>query len=194
MKIVVSGQHMKIGESFQEYIESQIKNVITKYFDDAVSAHVVVIKEKAHYIKTDITINKGCGTPVIKSTAHDDDPYRSFDESLHKAEKQLSKYKDKIKAHHKIKASSVVSYDAKKYVLSPFADDKAFAESFEAPVIIAEKINTITKMSVSEAVMQMDLLNLHFYVFINVKTNRINMVNYKEDGNISWLDLYYDEK
>ena len=58
------------------------------------------------------------------------------------------------------------------------------------PVIVAEKATKILKLSVGQAVMKMDLEDLPALMFRNVKTDRINVVYYRKDGNISWVDSY----
>jgi hypothetical protein len=73
-----------------------------------------------------------------------------------------------------------------KYVInSRYEEDK---EPEEAPVIIAEKPTEIHHLSVSEAVMKMDLENLPALLFKNVKTGNISVVYYRKDGNISWVE------
>ena len=59
----------------------------------------------------------------------------------------------------------------------------------DAPVIISEKMTKIEKLSVSDAVMKMDLANRSFYIFLNVNTNKLSLVYYRPDGNIAWVEL-----
>ena len=86
---------------------------------------------------------------------------------------------------------SELSSPATKYTIS--SQENAIEDDFEAvgdnPVIIAEKPTDIEAISVSDAVMKMDLESLPALMFKNVKTDRINIVYYRKDGNISWVDL-----
>lgn len=186
MKVIVSGQHLDIGESLKSHVESAIEKRVKKYFDAAITAHVTLTKEKQHFIKTDILVNEGTSTGVvIKSSAEDSDPYKSFDLAITKAEHQLQKHKDRIKAHKTNKAARIASFEATSYDMSPFGDDSTKA----SPVIIAERAEAIDMLSVGEAVMKMDLEDLPAYIFINSANSRVNMVYYKKDGNIAWLDV-----
>jgi ribosomal subunit interface protein len=189
MQVIISGHHLDVGDSFRQYIEEALNKHVMKYFEHAINAHVTLIKEKHHLVTVDIIVNEGTGTGVIiKSTAQDFDPYRSFDQAIAKAEKQLRRYKSKIKRHQKNKDERRAFVEAKSYVLSPFHEHDANDET-DAPVIIAEKPHHIEKLTVGDAVMQMDLLDTPALLFINSANNRLNVVYYRKDGNISWVDV-----
>ena len=107
-----------------------------------------------------------------------------------KLEKQLRKYKSKLKNHHtgKIKISEI-AFEGTKYVISSQdQENNSDSNDPDNPVIIAEKPVEILKLSVKEAVMKMDLENLPAVVFKNVNNDRTNVVYYRKDGNISWVD------
>lgn len=186
MKITISGQHMNVGDSLKAHVEASLEKTVKKYFDRAIAAQVTLTKEKNHLIRTDILVNEGTSSGiVIKSASEDSDPYRSFDVALSKAEQQLRKHKDRIKAHQKSKDAIIASFEATKYTMSPFGEESQEA----SPVIIAERATAVETLSVGEAVMKMDLEDLNAYIFVNSANSRINMVYYKKDGNIAWLDV-----
>lgn len=190
MQIVVSGKHLGIGAALQEYVEAELKNVVTKYFEHAISADVVFTKER-YLFRADILVNEGTGThTLIKSNAEDDEVYAAFDIALAKVEKQLRRYKRRIKDHHKERIEKEVGFsNATKYVLSADSEDETSSSAEgDAPLIIAEKPTEIETLTVSDAVMRMDLGQLPALMFINKKTGAINVVYRREDGNISWID------
>jgi len=193
MQVSVSGQHLSIGLSLQEYVKERMGGSIKKYFDHAPSATVHFNKQN-HDFSCDIVVNDGTGRHiVIKSNASSDDVYFAFDAALSKIEKQLRKYKSKLKDHSsKMKVSEVIPTTTK-YVISPtkIGDEVEDQEiDLDNPVIVAEKATKILKLSVGQAVMKMDLEDLPALMFRNVKTDRINVVYYRKDGNISWVDSY----
>jgi ribosomal subunit interface protein len=192
MKIDVSGKGIKVGASLQEYVEDRLSKAVTKYFDHAIHGHVVFSHEGEYLYRADIHVNEGTGTrELIKAFATSDDIYAAFDMSLVKIEKQLRRYKTKIKSHHKKKLSEVIgeeSFKATKYVISSKSFAEEDEESNDNPLIIAEKPTDIQKLSVSEAVMKMDLASLPALLFINSATGRLNVVYHRADGNISWVD------
>lgn len=190
MKVLISGKHMKIGEALRTHIETHLEKNVKKYFENAIQAHVFISKEKQHLFKVDITVNDGTGKKaLIVASAETQDPYLAFDYALVKIGKQLRRYKSRIKDHQKDKGKRNIFLKAKKYVLSSSDEEKESKASNESPIIIAEKATTIEKLSVSDAVMKMDLLNLPALAFINSKSGRINVVYYRKDSNISWLDI-----
>jgi len=193
MQVSVSGQHLSIGLSLQEYVKERMGGSIKKYFDHAPSATVHFNKQN-HDFSCDIVVNDGTGRHiVIKSNASSDDVYFAFDAALSKIEKQLRKYKSKLKDHSsKMKVSEVIPTTTK-YVISPTKIDDELEDQeidLDNPVIVAEKATKILKLSVGQAVMKMDLEDLPALMFRNVKTDRINVVYYRKDGNISWVDSY----
>lgn len=191
MQIEVSGQHISIGESLKSYVEGRVNDVVRKYFENAPSAKIHFSKQN-HDMLCHIMVNDGTGRHmVIKSDAKSEEIYHSFDLAIIKIEKQLRKYKSKLKSHHKQTKISEVNIDAIKYTISPnsFTDEAGSDEIEEGnPAIVAEKPTQIHPLSVSEAVMKMDLQNLPALMFENKKTGRINVVYYRKDGNISWVD------
>ena len=102
-------------------------------------------------------------------------------------EKQLRKYKSRLKdRHERVKLSTVPASSAVKYVLNSNFNEEE--EEGDNPLIIAEKPVDIETLSVSEAVMVMDLKNLPALMFYNTKSGRVNTVYYRKDGHISWID------
>ncbi len=187
MHIQVSGQHISIGNSIQEYVIERITNVVKKYFAEAQSGHVHFSKQGREF-GCDIVVNEGTGRHMImKSNCSSDEIYNSFDIALSKLEKQLRRYKSKLNSHSdRVKVSEITS-EAVKYIIShDHLDEGEF--NVDNPAIIAEKPAKILSLSVGEAVMKMDLENLPALLFENIKTKRVNVVYYRKDGNISWVD------
>ena len=189
MQISVSGQHISIGNSLQDYVKSRTTQVAEKYFSTIVSANVHFSKQGFQLV-CDIVMNDGTGRHIVlKGNAASDDIYSAFDTALSRLEKQLRKYKSKLKDRHdRIKISEAAT-KAVKYIITPHEhEDEDNVPASDNPVIIAEKSVEILILSVSEAVMKMDLENLPALMFQNSNTNRINIVYYRRDGNISWID------
>lgn len=191
MQVSISGQHFSIGSALQEYAQDKIGSAIKKYFDHALSVAVHFNKQNYEFI-CDIIVNDGTGRHmVIKSNASSDDAYSAFDSALVKIEKQLRKYKSRLKDHsNRVKVSEIQS-NATKYTIATnklSVEEDSHEVDIDNPLIIAEKPIKILKLSVGQAVMKMDLENVPALMFENIKTNRINLVYYRKDGNISWVD------
>lgn len=192
MQIQVSGKGVDVGESLRSHMEQNLTQGISKYIDRVTSVHAVVSKE-SHRFRIDINGNLGTHAGlVVKSSSLGDDVYAAFEGALAKIEKQLRRYKRKITNHHKIShggAEATQPIRGTKYVLSPEAGE-ADQENHKFPssVVIAEKPADITTLTVSEAVMRMDLEDLPALMFYNAAHGGLNVVYRREDGNISWID------
>lgn len=84
---------------------------------------------------------------------------------------------------------------ARDYVLAaiPEQDDEPATDEREIPVgedpaVIAEMTTNIQKMSVSDAVMRLDLSGENALMFYNASNEALNMVYKRSDGNIGWVD------
>ena len=183
MQVQISSQHIALGDALKSYAQGRVKEVVDKYFEDAVFTNIHFTKQSYLHV-CDLMMNEGTGRHmVIKSSAECDDVYSSFDQALAKLEKQLRKYKSRIKDHHKAKTSEIYT-DAVKYVIDTYAEK----EGLNMPITIAEAPLKIGTYSVSGAIMKMDLENLPALMFKNSATGRMNVVYYRKDGNIAWVD------
>lgn len=188
MQLHISGRHVDLGSAFQEHVEKRLSEGLSKYLDRIVSLDVVVSKEAHHQFRVDIHGNTGTHSGVVlKSQGGANEIYAAFDDAATKAEKQLRRYKRRIKGHHSNADKEARLLTARKYVLQPESFDTELDEK-GAPVVVAEKPTSIETLSVSDAVMKMDLADLPALMFFNAGSGRINVVYRRVDGNISWVD------
>ena len=162
---------------------------MSKYLDRINTVEVVARKE-GHEVRVDIHANTGTHSQVaVNSHAQAVDIYAAFDEAADKAEKQLRRYKRRITNHHKNRMSgdTLQAVSAKHYTLVVDQDNTELPEE-EMPTVIAEKPTDVEMLTVSEAVMKMDLGNLPALMFYNSAHGRVNVIYRREDGNISWVD------
>lgn len=187
MQFHISGRHVDLGDAFQAHVEKRLGDGLSKYLDRIVSVDVVVAKAAHHQFQVDIHGNTGTHSSLIlKSQGHAGDVYAAFDDAATKVEKQLRRYKRRLKDHHAHEKSDVRMLNARKYVLQPEAD--AELEESGAPVVVAEKSTNIETLTVSQAVMKMDLADLPALLFFNAGNGQVNVVYRRADGNISWVD------
>lgn len=190
MQLHISGRHVDLGESFQGHVEKRLGDGLSKYLDKVTHVDVVVSKQAHNKFQVDIHGNTGTHAGfTLKSQGSAAEIYAAFDEAAAKVEKQLRRYKRRLKGHHSVqKESSGASIRrAKKYVLQPEALDSELDEK-GAPAIIAEKATELEHLSVSQAVMKMDLADLPALMFYNSGNGHLNVIYRRADGNISWVD------
>ncbi len=177
MQITTTFRHMETSEALKSYVEEKLERV-QKYIDEPITAQVFLTVEKIRHI-AEITINaKGV---TIKASEETNDMYAAIDAVLDKIERQLRRYKEKIKEH---KPSSVVE---ERKIKKSIVEAESLGQKTE-PVIIKTKTFSIKPMSVEEAVMQMDLLHKDFLVFTDSATEDINVIYRRKDGNYGLIE------
>ncbi len=181
MTIKIAGRHIDIGETLQERIIDGLEAAVTKYFDRSFDGNVTVEK-RGHEILTDCNVHLPSGI-VLQSSGVASDPYASLDNSLEKMETRVRRYHRRLKDHHK--RAPMPSEPANSFIIQGAVDA---TEAGDAPLIIAESASDVKTMSVSEAVMQLELSETPAVLFRNVKHSGLNMVYRRGDGNIGWVD------
>lgn len=188
MKVAITGKHMNVGESLSSHIETTVSDLTEKYFSSPLEASVIMTKGTHHDITTDISVHVGRGL-IARGNFVTDDPHRSFDGALSKLEAQLRKYKNRIRDHHMNEASKDKEQEmmlASTYVLE--SADESDKEEMLQPAIIAEMEANIPTLSVSEAVMRLDLSGDDAFIFHNSSHGDLNVVHWRKDGNVGWID------
>ncbi len=185
MLINIRGQGITITSSRREHIEEGVKSAIQKYFPNAEKADVSLSKE-GHGVRAEVNV-KASRQSHIQGTGHSPDSLAAVDVALAHVAKQLRRYKRHLNNHHKNVEIDLEFQPATQYVLSsePEGDDD---EAGLEPIIVAEMPADIPKLTVSEAVMKMDLEALPVLMFINRAHDGVNVVYRRTDGNLGWID------
>jgi len=186
MNISITGIHMEVGESFTSHINSKVTDVIRKYFEHPLDVQVIISKE-TYRITSEIIAHVGKGI-TVHVEAETTDPHQAFDVSLNKLEMSLKRYHSRLKSHHMKYQQQ--EKQALQYVISSEYRNLNAASPEEGlnPTIIAEMPTEIPHLTVSEAVMRMDLANSPIYMFYNGAHGGLNVVYLRKDGNIGWVD------
>ena len=193
MTIRVSGKGISVSESLRERISDRTDDVLRKYFDGNFSGHVTIGKDKSGF-RTDCMLHLDSGT-TLEADSTAGDAYASADQALIQIEKRLRRYKSRLKDRSARKTHAAnaahagnATLDAPSYVIEapPVVDDEEM-EAFN-PVIIAEATRSLRRLSVSEAVMELDLTGAPVVVFLHGTSGRVNLIYRRADGNIGWVD------
>lgn len=171
MNFSFSGRHMEIGESLTQKAKSVCEKLEKKYRVEFLDANIVMKKE-SYLFTTDVTIKTNTGNSyfVVNSA---EDPIVSFEVAVQKLEQQFQKKKKPGKCSRKVEINNF---------------DNPVSESEEgAPMIIAEIFDDLPLMSVSEAAKHLNE-NQHVFIFENISNSAVNVVYWRNDGNIGWLD------
>jgi len=187
MRYQISGKQIDIGEALQTHVKTELGNAVAKYAERPTDANVVFSKS-GHEFVCEATVHLSTGL-TASAKAHNTDIYGSFDSCCAKMEKQLRRYKRRLKDHHKDRAEPVELLGASSYILASDSDSNAQEPETLQPMIIAEMQTNIATLSVGEAVMQMELSGAPVLLFHKQgKSEGLNAVYRREDGNIGWID------
>ena len=184
MDIRVSGHQIDTGAALQEHASERLGGIVDKYFSRALSSQVTFGKAPSNAYACDIVMHVN-NRLVLKSHAQAHDANQSLDQAADKIEKQLRRYKRRLKDRHEQAEHAAREEDAAYRV---FADEPEAEEAPDAPPVIAETRVDIPEVSVSDAVMLLDLRHTPALFFKNAGTGRHNMVYRREDGSIGWVE------
>ena len=184
MEIQVHGKNMDVGEALRGHAEAILKTHVSKYFSRAIDAQAT-FSRAAHGFRSDISVHPRRGL-LVQGSAEAGDAYAAFDVAINRIDKQLRRYKRRLNDRHKDREDEDV-LRAQQYVLAP--ENEAEEESSDTPpVIVAEMPHDIATLTVSEAVMRLDLANTPVLMFRSKANGVLNVVYRRDDGNIGWID------
>jgi ribosomal subunit interface protein len=187
MRIQVSGKQIDIGEALRLHVEDRMGEAVAKYFDRPVEA-VVTFSKEGHLYVTDSSVHLATGMKA-QAAARADEIYAAFEGAMERLDKQLRRYKRRLKDHHRDRQDPIEAIGAPSYILAGEGDDAEGDEPDSLqPVIVAEMETQVQFLSVGEAVMQMELTGADMLVFRNEAHGGVNVVHRRGDGNIGWID------
>jgi ribosomal subunit interface protein len=193
MQVQVTGKHVDVGEALRTRVSDELSTSIAKYFDRGGGADVVVSREGQSF-KVDCAVTLASGQQL---TTHGvgGDAHMAFDAALAKMDKRIRRYKNRLKDHH-LQQQARQAETAAYFVLQ--APDEAETDevdgvgaagaSFPEPIVIAETETPLRAMTVSMAVMELDLTESQTIVFRNAAHGGLSVVYRRPDGNIGWID------
>jgi len=185
MTLRVSGQNLDIGEALRTHVHARVAESLSKYFDHDYTGHVTVKKEGTGF-RTDCLIHLPTGlTLQTDSMAHD--PHASVDQATERLARRLKRYKHRIKDYH-ARPDSLTDGESTDYVIAAPDDEEGMSGEF-TPVIVAESSTRMRRLSVSQAVVDLDLTGAAALVFRHAGHGRVNVVYRRPDGHIGWIDL-----
>jgi ribosomal subunit interface protein len=184
MTIQVTGKNLDVGEALRSYVQGRVGQTVEKFIGRETTGHVRIEKEHGEF-RTNCSIHLWQGMSL---EAHGValDAYQSADIACERLEKRVRRYKRRLKRKGGGETPRKQT-PATDYVIQT-AYEAHEERDEDNPVIIAGSQNPVHEMSVSDAVMQMDLSDRTFVMFRNSSHGEINVVYRRDDGNIGWID------
>jgi ribosomal subunit interface protein len=187
MPFRVSGRNIEVGEALRDRINARVFETLQKYFDGGFSGHVTVGKE-AFGFHTECVVHLDSGV-MLRAHATAADAYLSADQAADHLEKRLRRYHRRLKDYRANgRSNGHADVDARDYVIAaPDHESEEDVAGFN-PTIIAESTTALRRLSVSEAVTELDMTGVAVMVFRHAGHGRVNLVYRRADGNVGWID------
>jgi ribosomal subunit interface protein len=197
MRVQVSGRHVDVGEALRTRVVDELTAAIGKYFERGGDAEVVVSRD-GHGFRVDCAVTLATGQ-ALQSQGLGGDAHAAFSQSLAKVETRIRRYKRRLKSHT-VAATAKAAETASLYVLRGQSDEAAEHDDWDdgwedpaaghppAAMVIAETEAPLKTMTVSMAVMDLDLTESQAIVFRNAAHGGLSVVYRRADGNIGWVD------
>ena len=176
MKIIVTGKNITISEKIQDAIDKRFEK-LGKFFADDIQANIVIHPERDK-VKMEATIvTKGT---IFRAEDVSQDVFDSIDIVADKLSSQMTKYKGKLQKRNK-------SGESVRFEMIPEPEED---QPDEAKIVKSKKFQLVP-MSVDEAVMQMELLQHNFFVYLDQEADSVSVVYKRNDGNYGVLETTY---
>jgi ribosomal subunit interface protein len=189
MTLRISGKSISVGEALRSRVSERTDEVLRKYFDGNYSGHITLSKDGFGF-RTDCSLHLDSGI-TLEADSNATDAYVSADQALVMIEKRLRRYKSRLKDRSARKTyaanAALADIDAPSYVIEAPAESDEEVTAY-SPVIIAEATTSLKRLSVSEAVMELDLTGAACIVFQHGSSGRVNIIYRRTDGNVGWVD------
>ena len=189
MDIRVSGHQVETGAALQEHATERLTGIVDKYFNRAISSQVTLERGPHESFTADVVTHLMQGL-ILKGHGEARDAHQAVDQAVAKIEKQLRRYKRRLKDRH-AQADHALREEVAAYTVFAGTEaetDDEDAGANDAPAIVAETRTDIPETSVSDAVMMLDLRDTPALFFKNAGTGRHNMVYRRSDGTIGWVE------
>jgi ribosomal subunit interface protein len=192
MQIIVSGKQVELSDALRTRVAQQLDAITAKYFDQAQEANVTFGRARS-FFTCDINVHAGRGL-TLRGEGEAADANSAFDDAAEHIAKRLRRYRRRVNDHARDLATRDRPEAARQYILrqedeaQPAGTIDGTAQAAAYATVIAEQPAEIALLSVSDAVMRMDLADQQVMMFRNRTTGELNVIYRRADGHIGWID------
>lgn len=173
MKINIKTKNFNASDQLKERIEKKFEK-LDKYFSKEIVANIMLSNEKGNRQKFEATIT--AGGMIFRAEETNDDIYSCMDRVLDRLSSQMLRFKTKLVKKHK---------DQKEVFWTELPDVEDESEDID---VVKTKRFRINPMNTEEAIMQMELLEHNFFVFLNEDADNVHVVYKRKDGTYGLLE------
>ena len=174
MKVTITSRNFSASEHLKDTIEKKIQK-LSKYFSDDIVVNVMLSSEKGND-KVEATINAK-GT-IFRAEETASAAYDAIDRVIDKLSTQMSRYKTKLQRKHK---------EHKEFTFTELPD---IEEADDIKVVKTKKLELVP-MSVEEAVIQMELMEHNFFIFVDVESEAVSVVYKRKNEDYGVIETTY---
>ncbi|MFT4705973.1 MAG: putative sigma-54 modulation protein [Bradymonadia bacterium] len=181
---------MEPSEAVHKYATDKLQHVVSKFVhgQDVTASAVFAVERYLHIANFTINING----LTLKSVEKTEDMYEAIDLALEKVERQMRRYKAKIRSHRPDQRRRPFTMQV---VSIPDAEEEEEVEDTALEDYIEDTVETLKAetheagyMTLQEAIMQLELRASQFLVFTNKEHERINILYRRDDGNFGLIE------
>lgn len=177
MKLSIYGKNMQVTDNITKRIEKKT-NKMSRYLLPDTEMQVRMRKEKNDRRVVEITVPMG-GNVILRAEAREQDNlFLAIDQALAKMERQIHRHRTKLEKR--------LREDAFKPEMPEYIEEEVAEEN--GPKVVRHKTFPVRPMSVDDAIIQMELLGHSFFAFVNVETERTNILYLRKDGDLGLLE------
>jgi len=198
LPIQVTGRHVSVTEAMKEYCRRRLSCLHLDYPKIIEVQMILDVQKYRHTAEVILHCNNHI---TLEATAESGDMYASVDEVVDKVARQMRKYKTRLMRHHRPRKNAVRHLEEKvlrwKWVdgmeEAPEAeaakDTQTEAETNRSePSVVHSEKYPVKPMFIDEAVLQMEMSNKQFLVFLNAKTERVNVMYRRKNGDFGLIE------
>lgn len=179
MKILITGKKIELTDGIKGAVEDKLSK-LDRYLHEDTEVKVTVSARKAKQ-KIEVTIIPING-PIIRAEDSEENLYAAIDVVYDKLNKQLRRYKNKLKGKYQSKGQESIRFQN-------IEDNAAEDKDGEFDIVIERhKKFDMKPMSPEEAVLQMELVGHDFSMFRNIDTDEISIVYRRETGGYGLIE------
>ncbi len=187
MQLSVKGKQLNVGDALRTHVSDSLSRILGKYFGDAIEVSVTISRD-GHMYRAVVAAHVGRGIQV-QAQGDAEEPYPAFDTAAEHLAKRLRRYKSRLRDHHKDSGPKAETLLAQQYILAGDDEEESAEDVGQGQLaVVAEMTTEIPSLTVSEAVMRMDLADQPALMFRNSSHSGLNMIYRRADGNIGWID------
>lgn len=171
MEVTITGRHLEVTPALKEYVEGRARK-IEKYTSKASQTVFTLKVEKYRHIAEVLVNVNGF---ILQAEEETDAMYTSVDKAMDKLERQLKKYKEKLRNHR----------------VRPEAEGSLSPEIKPTVKIEKRKRFEVQAMTLDQAALQMELLGKSFFLFGNDESRHLNVLYKRKDGTLGLIEPIY---